>query len=77
MGYIDQTYHSFRCPKCGATESCKILDKGNNYSGSWWQPGPSLEKFDVQWSGGNKTEPRVERAVCKLCKVEAKHSEHY
>ena len=34
MGIIDQTTYTLTCPKCGASESQKVLDKGSNWSGS-------------------------------------------
>ena len=72
MSVIDHTYHDFRCPKCGASETCKILDRGS-ISGSSWQAGPSLEKFDVSWDGKGPIEPQVLKAVCKKCGTEVLH----
>lgn len=77
MGIIDHTRHVFECPKCNEREACSILDKGSVYRGSWWQPGPKLEKFNVHWEGGHETEPRVVQATCKRCGSEAKHTESY
>lgn len=77
MGIIDQTKHVFECPKCGNREVCMVYDKGSNYGGSWWQHGSTLEKFNVQWDGGDSTEPRVVKATCKCCGTDAKHTESY
>ena len=77
MGIIDRTQHSFECPNCGEQETCSILDKGSNYGGSWWQSGKKLEKFDVLWDGGAETEPKVLKATCKRCGVDARHTESY
>jgi predicted RNA-binding Zn-ribbon protein involved in translation (DUF1610 family) len=67
MGIIDKTQYEFECPNCKIKEQVRILDKGSEWSGSHWQNGPSLNKFDVIWSGGEKEEPCIENKKCKKC----------
>lgn len=76
MSVIDHTFHDFKCPKCGSTETCKVLDRGS-ISGSSWQPGPKLSCFDVYWNGSGQVEPQVTKAVCKNCGTDAEHNYRY
>lgn len=77
MSTVDHTYHDFKCPKCGKTETCKILDKGNEYGASCWQCGADLQNFTVCWEGSGPREPRVVSAKCKTCGIEAEHTMRY
>ena len=64
MGIIDQTTYTLTCPKCGASESQKVLDKGSNWSGSWWQSGASFTHFQTTWDGeGGSVEPKLSIAI--------------
>lgn len=67
MGIIDKTQYEFECSNCKITEQIRILDHGSEWSGSWWQNGLILGKFDVTWSGGGKEEPTIEEKKCKVC----------
>lgn len=67
MGSIDSTKHTLTCKPCSIVEASTVLDKGSNYSGSWWQSGTVFQLFETEWTGGDKTEPRLVRAVCKGC----------
>lgn len=71
MGIIDTTYYSFECSKCKAKEIAKVHDKGNGYSGSHWQHGPTCVNFIVKWDGSGLTEPSVTSAVCRACGIPA------
>lgn len=72
MGIIDQTTYTLTCPKCGASESQKVLDKGSNWSGSWWQSGANFTHFQTTWdSEGGSVEPKLSIATCKSCKSKA------
>lgn len=52
MGIIDQTGYTLICPICNISESQKVLDKGSNWNGSWWQSGAEFVHFDATWDGG-------------------------
>ncbi len=67
MGYIDKVTYNINCPNCGAQETVKILDKGNRYSGSDWQSGPSLSSFNVSWTQADFSEPEISTISCKQC----------
>ena len=72
MGVIDQTTYTLTCPKCGASESQKVLDKGSNWSGSWWQSGARFTHFQTTWDGeGGSVEPKLSIATCKSCQSKA------
>lgn len=72
MGIIDQTTYTLTCPKCGIYESQKVLDKGSNWSGSWWQSGASFTHFQTTWDGeGGSIEPKLSSATCKSCQSKA------
>jgi len=67
MGTIDSTLYTLRCPKCGAIESVKVLDKGSGWGGSSWQDGADFANFNTAWSGGGAQEPELVSATCKEC----------
>jgi len=69
MGTIDSATFTLTCPNCGRTESNRILDKGNMWSGSDWRR-PSFETFDVTVTGGYRDVPEVV-GECPQCKVAA------
>lgn len=72
MGIIDQTTYTLTCSRCGATESQKVLDKGSNWNGSWWQSGATFMHFQATWEGeGGSTEPKLSSAICKNCQSRA------
>lgn len=77
MGTIDRIWHTFTCPKCGATETFGISDKGSNWSGSFWNQPPSLSKFSATWSGGGRNEPILKTAECLKCGMRAEVKERY
>lgn len=66
MGYIDQTTHTARCPKCGAAESVTIRESGSAY-GSSWGAGKPMEKFEVVWDDGKNFGPSIISAKCNDC----------
>jgi len=70
MGTLDRTSYRFTCPQCGVIEKVTILDKGNQYSGSDWQSGPTLNNFNVTWDQDQYTEPQIASISCKNCHVE-------
>jgi hypothetical protein len=74
VGTIDSTKHLLSCDKCNVTEERRILDKGSGWSGSWWQEGAEFESFNVEWSGGGKSEPTIVAATCRICGSDAVHS---
>jgi hypothetical protein len=67
MGIIDSTRYTLTCQPCDTAETSKVLDKGSNYSGSWWESGADFKHFDTVWSGGDRTEPKLVKATCKAC----------
>lgn len=69
MGTIDGENITLTCPSCGTTETCRILDKGNGYSGSHWQR-PTFEKFEIAVTGTASTYYNV-TGVCPSCQVAA------
>lgn len=73
MSVIDSTVHNFSCSVCHKSESCKIKDIGNNYSGSFWQEPPKLTLFEVDWRRDKSGEPQVVKALCKNCRSVAIH----
>jgi len=75
VGTIDSATITLTCPKCGLTESDRILDKGSGWNGSYWQV-PSFGEFEVSVTGGYKVEPDV-IGVCPQCKVTAGVSTPY
>ncbi len=76
MGIIDKTTHRLTCPQCGASETANVLGKGSNWSGSHWQSGANLGRFETTWSGGGSTEPDLVSATCKQCSVPAQREVH-
>jgi len=74
VGIIDKTTYRLTCPKCGAVEKANVLDKGSNWSGSYWQSGATFERFETSWSGGGSTEPDLTSATCRQCGVAAQRS---
>ena len=72
MGIIDKASYKFTCPQCGITETATILDKGNRYSGSDWQSGPSLAHFNISWKRDEYSEPQIESVSCKECRIKPK-----
>ena len=69
MGVLDSTSYLFTCSSCNVHEIVTILDKGSRFGGSHWQKAPTLNKFDVEWSEGGITGPKVQATVCKTCKL--------
>ncbi|WP_300678478.1 hypothetical protein [Nocardioides sp.] len=69
MGTIDSATITLTCPGCGLTESDRILDKGNGWSGSHWQR-PTFKKFHATVTGSEKTDFDVS-GTCPTCKVSA------
>jgi hypothetical protein len=67
MGIIDSTVYTLRCPKCGTSESAKVLDKGSGWGGSSWQDGASFANFNTAWNGGGTQEPELVSATCRKC----------
>jgi len=67
MGIIDSTRYTLTCHPCDILETSTVLDKGSNYSGSWWQSGTDFQHFDTHWTGGDRIEPKLVKAACKLC----------
>ena len=72
MGIIDKTTYKLSCAACSTSETSSVLDKGSNWSGSWWQGGASFLLFNTQWSEGGKQEPDLKFATCKKCAAPAK-----
>jgi hypothetical protein len=66
MGTTDKTTHHFTCPKCKATETVTILEKGSNWGASWENP-PVAEHFVVEWIPNQFGEPRPATIKCKSC----------
>jgi len=71
MGTIDKKWFKLSCEKCDVTETSSALDKGSNWSGSFWNYPDRFENFDINVSGGDKTEPEIVLAICKACKGNA------
>ncbi len=67
MGIIDSTGYKLYCNACETEESATVLDKGSNWGGSSWQGGVSFAKFNTQWDGGGREEPKLVSASCKDC----------
>lgn len=67
MGTIDRTIHTLTCEKCDITESASVSDKGSGWGGSNWQSGPSFSKFQTNWEGEGKVEPKLIKAKCNQC----------
>lgn len=70
MGVIDKTTYTLRCESCQNSETASVLEHGSSY-GSSWQSGAKFKDFQTQWSGGDKTEPRLTSSVCTKCHVAA------
>ena len=66
MGTIDRTEHNFTCPKCKATESITVVEKGSGWRASWMPP-PEATKFTVTWSKDGVGEPTAQSIVCNNC----------
>lgn len=72
IGIIEQTTYTLTCPKCGASKSPKVLDKGSNWNGSCWQSGASFALFQTTWDGeGGSVEHSLSIATCKSCQSKA------
>lgn len=70
MGYIDSNEFTVSCPKCGAKEDARVVQRGSSFGADWSSP-PSLEKFDAEWKDHGGAGPMIERAKCRKCGVEA------
>ena len=77
MGIIDTCTYTLTCKHCNITESASVLDKGSNWSGSWWGGGATFLKFTTKWTGGEKTEPDLTMATCNTCGRAAETSSKY
>ncbi len=75
MGTIDGENITLTCPACGATETCRILDKGSGWGGSHWQT-PTFERFDITLSGSATTYYNVS-GVCVACNADAAVTQKY
>ena len=75
MGYIDTATVTLTCPECGLTESSRVLDKGNGYSGSYWQA-PTFKKFDAR-AAGNPRDDYTVTGKCRTCNVDAHVGHEY
>lgn len=70
MGYIDQATHTAHCPKCGITESVKILQHGSAYGASWGAEKPMMN-FNVIWSDDGVHGPSITSEKCNACDTAA------
>jgi ribosomal protein L37E len=75
MGIIDTQTITLTCPQCGVAENSRIRDKGNGYSGSWWEM-PAFSKCEVQISGSRETDFTV-AGQCRKCGVNARAESRY
>lgn len=75
MGIIDTATITLACPSCGFSESSRIRDKGNGWSGSSWDT-PSFTKFDAKISGSPKTDFDV-TGKCGSCGGQADVEHRY
>lgn len=69
MGIIDSTTATMTCPKCGAFDAIRAVQKGSSYGGSWGSFSES-SKFNVVTERGIDG-PEVKSATCKACGVAA------
>lgn len=67
MGVIDQSIHTATCPKCGASESVKIVQHGSAFGGIW-QSGKPMSKFTATWRNSSSLSgPQITTIKCNAC----------
>ncbi len=77
MGTIDKMWFRFECESCGTTETHGVSDKGSGMGGSAWSAIGSLDHFDVESTGGGRSEPEILSATCNACSTNAKTRSAY
>lgn len=75
MGTIDSATVTISCPSCDVTETTRVLDRGNQWSGSAWQT-PRFEKFDTSVDGLDKAHFEL-TATCPRCNVPARVDDQF
>jgi hypothetical protein len=71
MGLIDKKSFNIICPKCSNSELLEVSQKGSSFS-AHWQDLPTSKLFDILLKQLEGEEPKVEKATCKDCNIEAK-----
>lgn len=65
MGIIDAANVTATCADCSSSETARVLDKGDRYSGSWWGV-PSFQGFDIGVASKKAPHPDYSGS-CKGC----------
>ena len=68
MGIIDTNNYTLKCESCGTIGTAKVHDRGDSYSGSFWQSRGDFDDFNSVWKQEKPgSEPEFISATCKKC----------